>query len=568
MSIAYTRYFAELNALTDEAHRLLADCNHADGPQFSARIGEALVRTTAQTPLRIAFIGEWNAGKSSLIAALTGAEVAIDADVCTDSTAEFAWQGLTVVDTPGIQAQGQDTDHDHLSRQATIGADLVLFVITNELFNPRLARHLRFVLDDDGLGLASKTVLVVNKIDRESNPEAVLLGEIQGVLGPHQDVPVFFASSLKFLQASSAPDELRQRFVLQSRLVTLTEGIDRFVDDVGALGRLAVPLQVLADVADSLQAGLIDTDEDRNQLELIRRQKAVLEGLQRNLREIRKTWRQQAYSTVLSHAEGAVQQVVETSTGEDLERLFESTMTLAVADIERLHDGVEGAIGEALDEARNSLDEIGQTPLAKAVDQAGKGRAERVMVGFDKSRAGDKDYLGRLGRMAVDPLKQGLDAASSNAKGLGQLVYKVGKAMGKKFRPYGAVNAGKSLASAASKLSKAAPFFATVLDMYVQYREEKAKDEQARYFANMRLALRNAFAEQARLEAEVLEAGISSVSQGPVAAALASLDAQASQIAANNEHVTALASDIARLKQRCTSLRNLIIGWVSAETSV
>jgi DNA-binding transcriptional regulator YbjK len=102
----------------------------------------------------------------------------------------------------------------------------------------------------------------------------------------------------------------------------------------------------------------------------------------------------------------------------------------------------------------------------------------------------------------------------------------------------------------------------------VQYREEKAKDEQARYFANMRLALRNAFAEQARLEAEVLEAGISSVSQGPVAAALASLDAQASQVAANNEHVTALASDIASFKQRCTSLRNLIIGWVSTETSV
>lgn len=566
MSIAYPKYFAELRAITEEVRRLLIACQPDDAAQLSARVDHACRPTDEHQPLRIAFIGEWNSGKSSLIAALTGADVAIDADVCTDAPAEFSWNGLTVIDTPGVQAQAQATDHDRISREATIGADLVLFVITTELFNPRLAAHLRFVLDDQGLGLAKKTALVVNKMDRESNSEAVLLSEIQAVLGPHQDVPIFFASSRKQLQANSTPPELRQRFLVQSRMGALMEGINRFVEEAGKAGSLTAPLQVLADVVDTLQAELIDSEADRNRIELIRRQRQVLESLQRSLREIRRTWKQDAYSKVMSHADKAVQQVVETSTGEDLERLFEMTMALAIADVERAHDSVGDAISEALNGARERFEEIGRSPLAEAVARADASPADRVSVGFDQSRAGGTAYGGRLGKMAMNPVKQGLDAASKNAKGLGQLVYKVGKSLGKKFRPYGAVNAGKSLASAAAKASKAVPFIAAALDLYIQVREEAAKDAQARHFAGMRLALRNAFAEQARLEANVLEASIDSVSEGPVADALASLNAETCHIAAENERATALSRDIGAVMQRCTHLRTLLVSGVSVVT--
>lgn len=567
MSIAYPKYFAELRAITEEVRRLLIACQPDDAAQLSARVDHACRPTDEHQPLRIAFIGEWNAGKSSLIAALTGADVAIDADVCTDAPAEFSWNGLTVIDTPGVQAQAQATDHDRISREATIGADLVLFVITTELFNPRLAAHLRFVLDHQGLGLAKKTALVVNKMDRESNSEAVLLSEIQAVLGPHQDVPIFFASSRKQLQANSAPPELRQRFLVQSRMGALMQGINRFVEEAGKAGSLTAPLQVLADVVDTLQAELIDSEADRNRIELIRRQRQVLESLQRSLREIRRTWKQDAYSKVMSHADKAVQQVVETSTGEDLERLFEVTMALAIADVERAHDSVGDAISEALNGARERFEEIGRSPLAEAVARADAFPADRVSVGFDQSRAGGTAYGGRLGKMAMNPIKQGLDAASKNAKGLGQLVYKVGKSLGKKFRPYGAVNAGKSLASAAAKAGKAVPFITAALDLYIQVREEAAKDAQARHFAGMRLALRNAFAEQARLEANVLEASIDSVSEGPVADALASLNAETCHIAAENERATALSRDIGAVMQRCTRLRTLLVSGVSVVTA-
>lgn len=206
MKIAYTYYFNEIQSIFAEADRILSVISPPEIELLKAKLLDAKQRTDQTAPLRVALIGEFNAGKSSLIGALTGDEVAIDADVCTDIPEDHPWRGLVLVDTPGIQAQEQSTDHDLIARNATVGADLVFFVVTNELFNPRLADYLRFVLDEEkGLGLAKKTTLIVNKIDRESNPEETLLSEIQKVLGPHQDVAVYFCAASKLLQAQSAP---------------------------------------------------------------------------------------------------------------------------------------------------------------------------------------------------------------------------------------------------------------------------------------------------------------------------------------------------------------------------
>ena len=101
----------------------------------------------------------------------------------------------------------------------------------------------------------------------------------------------------------------------------------------------------------------------------------------------------------------------------------------------------------------------------------------------------------------------------------------------------------------------------------MQCREEKVKEEKARYFAQLRQSLRNAFAEQAKLEAEMLEAGIVSVSKGPVADTLAGLDAGAAQAAAASSTKMALASEVSALRERCTVLRTGILSGVSQETS-
>lgn len=564
MSIAYTGYYGELDCISKEVNRSLTETNPPEHVLLKGKITDALTRIKSSAPLRLVLIGEWNSGKSSLIGALTGAEVEIDADVCTDVSTEYPWQGLTILDTPGIQAQGCDTDHDKISRESTVGADIILFVVTNELFNPRLAAHLRFILDDSGLGLAKKTALIVNKIDRETNSEDMLRGELQRVLGPHQDVPVFFCSARKLLESKSAPSELKDRFILQSRIAALTDGINHFIEDAGTLGKLSTPLQILADIVDSIQGSLVTSDDERKRLELIRRQKAVLQGLQRQLLEIRKTWKQQTYSTVLGQTESSVEQIDQFTSSDDLERLFALGMKQAIAEIEHLHDGVKTDIDEALDGAQRKLDEIGESPLAKDVERAKTERSATVKVGFDDLRPGESAVVGKIGKAAAKPLKDGLDAAAKNAEGLSKIIYSVGKAVGKKFRPWEAVKSGEKLASMAGKAGKAVPFLAAALDFYLQYREEKVKEEKAKYLANLRLALRNAFAEQAKVEAEALEAAIVKVSQGPVASALDCLDASASEASEQDSAKKTRAMEIASLRGRCTRLRNQIMSGVEA----
>lgn len=566
MNISYSMYFEEVDTVISEAERLLGAANPPECALLSSRIAEARVQIRSEAPLRLVLIGEFNAGKSSLISALTGANVEIDADVCTDFTKEYFWHGLTLVDTPGVHAEGKDTDHDVISRQATVRADLILFVVTNELFNPRLAAHLRFILDDAGLGLAKKTALIVNKFDRESNREEVLLGEIQKVLGPHQDVAVYFCAASKLLQSKDAPPGLRERFINQSRITELTNGINHFVDDAGSLGRLSTPLQIVADALESLQSAVVVSDNDKKRLELIRRQKTVLQGLQQRLLDIRKTWKQQAYSTVLGQSESAVEQIAEFTTDSDLKGLFEDGMKQAVGEVERLHNGVTDDIDEALHDAQCKLDEIGDSPLARDVERIATEKADSVGVNFNGSTPGGRPIAAILGKAAAKPIKEALESTAKNAKGLRDLVYGVGKGLGKKFRPGEAVKSGKVLADWAGKTAKAVPFFAAALDFYLQYREEKAKEEKAKYLANMRSALRNAFADQAKVEAEALEAGIVKISQGPVAAALANLDAGAAEVTSTGSRKVTLAADIATLRGRCTRLRTRIMSGVQPET--
>lgn len=563
MSLAYSRYHAELTHLLRDLIALLDAAARPDRAELRSRLDRAAVGVSGEGPLRVAIIGEFNAGKSSLIRALTGAEVAIDADVCTATTAEVYWRGLTLIDTPGVQAEDEETDHDRIAREATLAADLVLFVVTNELFNPRLARHLRFLLDDSGLGLARKTVLIVNKIDRESNAEEVLLGEIQRILGPHQSVSVYFCAASKYLRALESPPELKARFLAQSRLSPLINSLDRFVDEAGTLGRLATPLQVVAEVADALQAQLVTSDEDRKSLELIRRQKAVLERLQKRLRDIRKTWKQQAYSLVIGRGNAAVEQVDELTVGSDLERLFELGMKEAVADIDQLYDGLESDLADSLADARRELDEIGVSPLAQDVGRLAADRAAKAGIDPAGSTPSDSALLGRIGKAAAKPLEKGLQGLAKNAKGIKDAVYRAGKAIGYKFRPWEAVKAGEKLANFAGKAGKAVPFLAAALDLYVQYREENVKEERARYLAGLRVTLRNAFAEQAKLEANALEDAVVKISDGPVSEALRGLDESAQDIAQSDARRDGLAAEVASILARCTELRTQFVNGAS-----
>ena len=125
----------------------LADEMHRAGEQISRDAAELLsnaadanlhsllprITTASDTPWSVVLTGPYNAGKSSIALALTGDDsIVIDADVATAQTERYPWGGVEVVDTPGVRTG--DLTHDEIAETALRNADLVLFVITPNLF--------------------------------------------------------------------------------------------------------------------------------------------------------------------------------------------------------------------------------------------------------------------------------------------------------------------------------------------------------------------------------------------------------------------------------------------------
>ena len=93
--------------------------------------------------VKIVFAGQYSAGKSSIIKMLTGDEtVATGAEITTQETKAYEWNGLEIVDTPGVHTTLRP-DHDEISYKAIAAADILVFVITNELFDSYMAEHFR-----------------------------------------------------------------------------------------------------------------------------------------------------------------------------------------------------------------------------------------------------------------------------------------------------------------------------------------------------------------------------------------------------------------------------------------
>ena len=94
------------------------------------------IRDNKSAAIRLVFAGQYSAGKSSILKMLTGrTDIAIGADITTQQAHTYDWNGIEVVDTPGIHTQLRP-DHDEISYDAIASADMLVFVVTNELLIP------------------------------------------------------------------------------------------------------------------------------------------------------------------------------------------------------------------------------------------------------------------------------------------------------------------------------------------------------------------------------------------------------------------------------------------------
>lgn len=132
-------FTCESNAIKELVLSSLSMINSCTEPQIKMLIDDFnsfWLEHQKQPKLTISFIGQYNAGKSTLIKSLTGnSAILISPEICTDKVTEYQWNEVLLIDTPGIYA-GRN-DHDDITLKKISDSDLLVFVVPNELFNPQ-----------------------------------------------------------------------------------------------------------------------------------------------------------------------------------------------------------------------------------------------------------------------------------------------------------------------------------------------------------------------------------------------------------------------------------------------
>ncbi|MBH3346154.1 dynamin family protein [Pseudomonas parafulva] len=150
----------QLLGLYDEVDALCETYN----PNAIASIRELSRAKKAQPGATIMVYGVYNAGKSTLINALLGQELATVADVPETARVQgYRWGDFEVLDTPGIDAP---LEHEEITREQLIQSDVVIFVV-NPLGVVEEEKTLDVLLE---LVLAGKMIFLVLNCKNRFDP--------------------------------------------------------------------------------------------------------------------------------------------------------------------------------------------------------------------------------------------------------------------------------------------------------------------------------------------------------------------------------------------------------------
>lgn len=219
-------------------------------------------------PLSIVFAGQYSAGKSTIVKALTGAdEVKIGRGITTEEATPYDWCGIHLVDTPGI-ASGLRPDHDEISRAAITDAEILVYVVTYEGFDSVVAGEFRkLIIDEDK---AACTVLVVNKMANSNlgntpQQREIVAGDLAKVTAPYtpDQLRATFVDAKSYLRALELGEEnpgRAQRLLSRSGMRGLFDTLGALASDSQLSARLSRPLYLTVDALSDAKAELAGDD--------------------------------------------------------------------------------------------------------------------------------------------------------------------------------------------------------------------------------------------------------------------------------------------------------------------
>lgn len=518
--------FGEILSATQQLQRdLRVATARSEDPKVSALSREVdevrIVGASSDAPpLTIAFVGQYNAGKSTILRVLTGREdIVIDSDVCTDNVTAYDWNGVRLLDTPGVHAG--HPDHDEKTYATIDRADLLVFVVTNELFDETIGRHFRELAFSRQH--ARRMLLVVNKMGQDPGSPETKRADIEKVTSP-LTLPDFrgvFIDARSSLEAQDADDEDRADLLEIANVGALIAALNGFIAERGLAGRLSAPLFTMRGIAEQASA-LLSTDfpQERAVLELLHRKRSILLSSRARLRTTMNGVIARAVADIGKYGDEVAEAIEPGKTEKDVEALHAEAQKHASARSETLSDEARQCVETELGELRRQLEALRDGVLARELSGQVEGARsgdvplasdfaspvwqarpkEEVLADWPTKAKKIGNVAKEIGnwaaRWATGPAAEGASAFGATAargSDAHKAVYNVGKFFGVKFQPWGAVKVARAIGNAGRVISAVGGVLAVV----AQIAEDRQQEQYRLQLRDARDGVRSAYRDSA-----------------------------------------------------------------------
>ena len=468
----------ETEALLGRAMEALTRSTSETVRQMAATL--ATPGETGESPIRIAFAGQYGSGKSTLISALTGrSDIHVGAGITTDRVHDYGWNGIIVTDTPGIHTSIRP-EHDEAGYRAISQSDLLVFVITNELFDEHIGQHYRrLTIDHDK---AHETIVVVNKMDRHSlgnSPEsrAILTEALREPLSPFspEDMRLTFTDANSALDANNEPDvEIAGMLREQANMSALVDSLNELIRDKGLVARHTTKLysinQVLNEALEMEESG--DSEADALLLVYNQNIRAITQSVTSLRGEVNLTVARA--KDRIRRAADEVNDILDSERNRDRGKQAEETAETRIREAtQELDSDIIRAMQDALPELQNRIETMQRGGLYQdavlRIQAKGEGSGWTKGLGLIQDLAGKAGETGArmaTNRAAMDAGIMGLRQFSGSPGH--SAILAIGRTFGHSFRPWEAVRLTQTLGRAAGVLGIAA----TVLGVALEVKEE------------------------------------------------------------------------------------------------
>ncbi|HBB35232.1 MAG TPA: GTPase [Cyanobacteria bacterium UBA8803] len=295
--------------------KLLAQVNHRELIAIRQKLRDELKAYRTQGMLTVAVIGQYSAGKSSIISALTGRrDIRIDADMTTEKTESYNWHGIKLIDTPGLFTERRD--HDEITYEAIAKADLLIFCLTSMLFDTVTVENFKRLAY--GKGYRWKMMLVVNKMSDEAGDEQQKIANyrqsLAEALHPYSldEFPLCFIDAKDYCEGI----DTGETFLLQvSRFTAFIDILNQFVEYRGYLTRFDTPIRIALSCVDEAQLSLTrNSNQDSAFIE-------ILSCLSRTIRQERDRLRIKVQTVLLGMSSAVIREgtILAAAVGSDLD---------------------------------------------------------------------------------------------------------------------------------------------------------------------------------------------------------------------------------------------------------